>query len=475
MKPIYKNLYSTALLIGGMLAVASCDDEKVYNTNIQEADVISEIAFDYSGILPLEMGVELPLNVKTIPESLSNDVIFTSSDESVAYIDNNGILHCVGLGEAVVRATPSIGFGATATLTVEVLNEITYTESIEIVGVKELEEYHYLGDEFQLTTVHYPEDHTYDFVDWSSSNPDVVTIDNDGNVICGKEGTATITATTRFPDTPGKTATLALTVSPSADVEEIQIAPVTEAICLERPFDLDVTYIPAYGNPATVEWESSDESIAYVSKGHVVPTGFGSVTLTGVCPSGYTASVTITVTPGWHIWDSENKFSMWTAATSGATFEYGDDFLTVHMATSGSNYRADIKYACDANSPVVFHFGEYPVVALRTTIPPGGRNTFDVVDVDGVGGGNPQCNQGRFGTGNPIQLEDGTVLIYVDWGQRTQYSLTGYTSFKTFQLKVADMVIADTPVDSYKIYWIRTFKSVEEMTEFAEAEVAQGK
>lgn len=475
MKAIVKYLYGVTILTTGMGMLSSCDNEKVYNTDVTEANVIGAITFDYEGTLPLALGVELPLNVKTTPELLSDDVIFTSTNSGVAYIDDNGTLHCVGLGKATVEALPSIGFGASASLTVEVSDNIVYTESMKIEGVNELSEYHYFGDEFQLTTVHNPDDHTYQFVEWKSSNPDVMTVDKDGNVICLDEGVSTITAKTLFPDKEGIAATLTFTVSPSADVEDLEIAPVTEEICLERPFDLDITYIPAYGNPATVEWESSDESIAYVDKGHVVPTGFGTVTLTGVCPNGKTSSVTITVTPGWHIWDASNKLNMWTAATSGASIEYGNDYVTVHMATSGSNYRADIKYACDASNPLVFHFGEYPVVALRTTIPEGGRNTFDVVDVDGVGGGNPQCNVGRYATGNPVELSDGSVLIYVDWGARTQYSLTGYTSFKTFQLKVADMVIADTPVDSYRIYWIRTFKSVEEMTAFAEAEVAAGR
>lgn len=474
MKTLIKNISTASIALSGMFLVTSCDDEKIYDMNFPEAKVISTITFDYEGVLPLERGKELALNVKTMPDNMLYDVVYTTSDPSVAYIDQDGVLHCLNLGQTEVRAIPSIGFGATASLTVQVLPDVHYTESITIQGVKELSEFHYLGDEFQLTTVHLPENHTYAFVDWSSSNPEVISIDNEGNVVCESEGTAIITATTRFPDTPGVTGTLELTVSPSAEVESIEIAPVEEDICLERPFDLIVTYYPAYGNPATVEWESSDESIAYVNKGHVVPTGFGTVMLTGTCTSGFTASVMVTVTPGWHIWDSENKFNMWTAATTGAEFMYGPDYLTVNMATSGSNYRADIKYACDANSPLVFHFGEYPVVALRTTIPEGGRNTFDVVDVNGVGGGNPQCNQGRFGTGNPIQLEDGSVLIYVDWSSRNQYSLTGYTSFKTFQLKVADMVIADTPVNNYKIYWIRTFKSVADMTAFAEAEVAAG-
>ncbi|MCH5213649.1 MAG: DUF4979 domain-containing protein [Muribaculaceae bacterium] len=476
MKSINKILLTVAAAALGLTGTVSCDNDKMYDMDHQEATIIGELSFNFEGSLIMPLGADLQLEVSIAPEEAINEgYIFRTSDADVAYIDDEGMLHCVGLGIARVSAVPSIGFGATASLEITVVENVVYSQSMTIEGVKELAEYHYLGDEFQLQPVILPEDHTYSYVDWSSSDPEVMSVDEDGNVVCGKEGTATITAVTKAPDTAGITGSITLTVSPSADVEEVQIAPYTDPICLEKPFELDVTYLPSYANPSTVEWTSSDESVAVASKGRVVPTGFGTCTLTAICPNGKTANVTITVTPGWHIWDPENKFVGWVPATTGSTFEYLDDYILDHMAISGSNYRADIRYACDANSPLVLNFGEYPVIAVRATIPDGGRNTWDVVDVAGTGGGNPQCNFGRYATGNPIRLDDGSALFYVDWSSRTQYPLNGNIGFKTFQLKIADMVIADTPTDSFKMYWIRTFKSVADMQEFAEQEVAAGK
>lgn len=476
MKYINKIMMMGALAAMGMTALTSCDDDKVYDLGYPEANIIGSIEFNYGSSLIMPVGSELPLEVTVLPEEAAVEgIIYKSSDESIAYISEDNVLHCVGLGIARVSAVPSLGFGVTAEIEVDVRDHVVYSQSLTIDGVNELAEFHYLGDEFQLKPVILPEDHTYSYVDWSSSDPSVVDVDKDGNVVCGREGTAVITATTKMPDTPGISGSIQLTVSPSADVEDIEIAPYNDPICLEKPFDLDVTYYPSYGNPSTVEWTSSDENIAVCTKGHVVPTGFGTCTITGITPTGVAKSVVITVTPGWHIWDPSNKFIGWAPATAGSTFDYQENYIVNKMGVSGSNYRADIKYACDANSPLVMNFGEYPVIALRTTIPDDGRNTFDVVDVDGTGGGNPQCNFGRFGTGNPIRLADGTNLIYIDWSNRTQYPLSGFVSFKTFQVKVADMPVETTTVDSYKIYWIRTFRSVEEMQAFAEAEVAAGK
>ena len=466
---------ASAVMALGMGALTSCDDDKVYDVDHQEANIIGSITFNYEGKLIMPIGAELQLKVNVEPaDAADTGFIYKSSNPDIAYIDDLGVLHCVGLGIANVSAVPSIGFGATATLEVTVNESVVYSQSMTIDGVNELAEYHYLGDEFQLKPVILPEDHTYSYVSWATSDPEVIAIDQEGNVVCGKEGTATVTATTKAPDIEGISGSLTLTVSPSANVEDIEIAPYTDLICLEKPFDLDVTYYPSYGNPSTVEWESSDESIAIVTKGHVVPTGFGTCTLTGTTPTGVSKSVSITVETGWHVWDVSNRFIGWAPATAGQSFEYYDDYVINRLGNGGTTYRADIRYACDNNSPLVMHFGQYPVVALRTTIPDSGRNTFDVKAVDGTGD-TPQCNFGRFATGNPIRLDDGSVLIYVDWGARNKFPLTTTTPFGLFQIKIADILVDETPVDYYKIYWIRTFKSVDDMKAFAEAEVAAGK
>lgn len=456
-----------------LLALSACDTDKVYDTGYPEASLISEIQFDYEGELTLPVGMEMPLQVTVLPtEAAKAGVIYKTSDESIAYIDNNQVLHCLKEGIANVSCFPSIGFGPSAKLTVNVAQSVNYAESVSVVPVKELEEYIYEGDSFSLKAVVLPEDHTYNFVNWSSSDASVMTVDKDGLVSCLKPGTATITATTRFPDKEGIKGSMTFTVSEPVDVQNVEILPYTEAICVTRPFDLAVNYTPAYGTRASVNWTSSDEAVAYVNRGHVVPTGFGTCQITATCAATkQSSSITITVTAGWYIWDLSNKFGAWRAG-SNATFNYLDDCIEVKLSemSAGGQWRGDLLLVNDAKNPVSFHFGEYPVIALRTTIPADGRNTFDGVSADGVNAGNPQCNEGRYATGNPITLSDGTKLIYVDFGARTQYSKTDFTAMKLLQLKVADIPAANVNAShTYKVYWIRTFRSVDEMKAYAEA------
>ena len=83
---------------------------------------------------------------------------------------------------------------------------------------------------------------------------------------------------------------------------------------------------------------------------------------------------------------------------------------------------------------------------------------MDAVALSGVNIGGPKCNDG-------ITLADGTRLIYYDIAALNKYDL-GVIGFKT---------VANVTSDTYNVYWVRTFKSVAEMENFAEAEVAAGK
>lgn len=470
--------YITALaasLTAGALCLTSCDDDKVFDLNHEEATMISSIAFDYSGELVLPAGMEFPLNVTISPlESAADGIIFKTTDNDVAYISDDNVLHCVGTGICNVSAVPSIGFGPTAKLTVKVLDHVNYAQSLEIVPAQELPEYLYTDDTYQFNAVIAPEDHTYNFVTWSSSDESVFTVDETGKVTFGAPGTATLYAETRFPDKAGVKGSLSLTVSPPVDVESVTITPLTESVCVTRPFDLEVAYFPVYGTKGSVQWSSSDENVAFVNRGHVTPVGFGTCTITATCSNGNETSIEVTVRPGWYIWDASNNFGRWFAGDN-ATFVYEKDVLRVKMSemSAGGDWRGDLKLVFqDKNNPAIFHFGEYPVIAIRCTIPPNGRNTLDGVSMDpDINANNPQCNEGRFNTGNPITLADGTKLIYIDMAARTPYSTTDYTKFQLLQFKVADIPAADVPADKmYTVYWIRTFRSVDEMKAFAEAE-----
>ena len=127
-------------------------------------------------------------------------VEWSSSDESVATVDENGKVTAVKAGTATITAKALDGDKtATFTLTVkEAATSVTLNKTaIELsVGASET-----------LTATIAPSG-ADDAVEWTTSDETVATVDENGKVTAVKAGTATITVTTKN----GKTATCTVTV-----------------------------------------------------------------------------------------------------------------------------------------------------------------------------------------------------------------------------------------------------------------------
>lgn len=483
MKNIAKSLslLTGVAIMGGMFS--ACDDDKQLTLNAPEARMLESINIECSETLKLAVGMDSTLVYTYGPEDVTDPrVYFKSADESIATVDENGTVHAVSVGETTVTALSALGFkvyDAEAVLKISVIPELIQASQINITceTAPSEEGYYYVTDELQLSAEILPVDHTYDRIKWVSSDESIATVTADGLVTAVNKGDVTIKAIAL--DKSNTIGTINFHFYELVEAERTEIKPLDGPVCITHgTFELDVTYFPAGATIGAVKWESDDETICKVTRGRVTPVGFGTCNITATCPStGDMQSVQVTVEPGWYIWDASNKFGRWTAG-SNATFIYEQDYLRVKMTemSAGGQWRGDLMLVNDKNNPVQFHFGEYPVIGIRCTIPADGRNTMDGVSVDGLNAGNPQCNEGRYNTVPPIMLADGTKLVYIDVAKRTKYSTTGYTDMSLLQFKVADIPVANVPADKmYTVHWIRTFRSVDEMKAFAEAEVAAGK
>ncbi len=101
-------------------------------------------------------------------ESATIEIVFSSSDESVATVDQDGkTIHAIKVGQATISALPSLGFpvyeAQAAVMVVEVIPEVIKIQQINI------KEYHpvsedgmiYVTDELQLAVEILPENATY--------------------------------------------------------------------------------------------------------------------------------------------------------------------------------------------------------------------------------------------------------------------------------------------------------------------------
>ena len=181
----------------------------VDNIVVEEVPWVDEIVLSTEdAVMAVDDTLQLTWELK--PEGQQAILSFSSSDPSVATVDENGKITARKVGTAVITAVSSIG-DAVAKCKVEVLDALIKLESITLdktaLAVTP-------GWQGKLTAAYAPSDATEKAVVWSSSDASVVTVDENGNVLALKIGTATITAKAPLS---GKTAECTVTVAEDPD------------------------------------------------------------------------------------------------------------------------------------------------------------------------------------------------------------------------------------------------------------------
>ena len=158
--------------------------------------------------LTLNVGVEATLTPTITPDNATDkSVTWESSAPGVATVDTNGKVTAVAEGTATIIVTTTDGnFEDTCTVTVTQPAE-TPVASVTLDKTSLTLD---VGGSFTLTATVKPDDATNKAVTWSTSNKNVATVDQNGNVKAVGAGTATITVTTADG---GKTATCTVTVN----------------------------------------------------------------------------------------------------------------------------------------------------------------------------------------------------------------------------------------------------------------------
>ena len=193
------------------------------------------------------IGDEIQITPIIIPEIVTDlSVTWTSSNESVATVDTNGLVTAIAVGEAIITATTNDGSNLSASCKVTVIP--TLVTSIEVTPT----EYEGVeGSEFQLTAIILPENATNKNVNWSSSDEVIASISEDGLVKVLKEGNTVITASTT--DGSNLTATCKITVLTGIDgvsIDNIVVAISGNYIIVSNaPKNVDVN---VYSNNGTL-------------------------------------------------------------------------------------------------------------------------------------------------------------------------------------------------------------------------------
>ena len=225
--------------------------------------------------------------MEILPKESVEPITFTSSDESIATV-NNGKVTFKGYGTATITATTASG--KTAACTVKISRAVSGVHlDYSKLSLK-------AGETAALTATVYPSNAANKAVKWISSAPDVASVDQTGKITALKPGITTITVET---EDGGYTATCNVTVIDSSivSVTGVKLSATVAELTIGNSKQLTAAISPTNATNKGVTWSSSNTNVASVSSsGVVVAKGEGTATITvRTDDGGYTAACTIRV------------------------------------------------------------------------------------------------------------------------------------------------------------------------------------
>jgi len=210
-------------------------------------------------------------------------VTWTSSDEGVATVDENGVVTAVSKGTAIITATTEENnFKSNCSVNVlRSVSSIKLNYSSLNIGV---------GYTKTLTATVYPETATNRDIIWSTDDPEIATVSN-GIVTAVGYGTTKIKATTVDGGFVAE-----CTINSTIPVNGISLNKISEELLIGETVSLVEIVTPTDAFDKSVTWISSDSAVASVENGKVTANSAGNAVITAKTnDGGKTASCVITV------------------------------------------------------------------------------------------------------------------------------------------------------------------------------------
>ena len=245
---------------------------------------VTEITIDPQSV-ELEEGDNVNLTATVKPDDATERTItWTSSNQSVAKVDSGGKVTAVSKGSAVITASAD---GQSATCAVNVKGKYIPVTSVTLnkssMSINR-------GSSAKLTATVKPNNATNKTVTWTSSAPDVASVDDTGNVTAKAAGECVITASAEE-----KTASCKVTVV--IPVQSLSIDKTSLDMLKGQTEKITATVGPEDATDKTVTWSSTNSGVASVdAQGLVTAKKAGSATIKAKAGSiTVTCQVNVTV------------------------------------------------------------------------------------------------------------------------------------------------------------------------------------
>ena len=236
--------------------------------------------------ITLTKGTSETLQATINPSDTTDDktLKWTSSNPDVATVDNTGKVTAVGGGTATITVKSQNGKEASC--------EVKVTSKIESISLNKSNITLSKGTSETLKATINPSDTTDDkTLKWTSSNPNIATVDNTGKVTAVGGGTATITVKSQN----GKEASCEVKVT--SKIESISLNKSNITLSKGTSETLKATINPSDAtDDKTLTWKSEDENIAKVDgNGKVTGVGTGTTNIIVTTSNGKSAACKVTV------------------------------------------------------------------------------------------------------------------------------------------------------------------------------------
>ena len=259
---------------------------------ISESDYKPDVAVQSVSLsknsLTMYAGDSHTLTATVLPEDATDKSLkWSSSNNSVATVDANGTVKAIGYGKATITATCASNSAIKATCEINVYARCTGVE------ISATSAQLYIGDSFTLTARTLPLSTTDGQIQWSVSNESVIKRNADGTIVATGAGTADVIA--KSVD-GGHIAKCTVTVKEKIVAESVTLDKQSLTMYAGDSFNLTATVLPTDAFDKSLNWASSDNSVATVdANGTVKAVSYGKATITVSCAANTAIKATCDV------------------------------------------------------------------------------------------------------------------------------------------------------------------------------------
>ena len=305
---------------GSKDAYSSANGWRNFGNIIEDLPVAASRIYLNRNLFRVEQKETVQLTATVEPANTTDELVWSSSNESVATVSETGLVTAVSVGTATITVTCGTVTAACGVIVDPispkeiVLN--SYSITIDVAG------------NYQLIATVNPEDAADKTITWLSSNPDVATVSESGLITAKSIGSAMIYAQCGYISSSCDVVVLPKSVS--LDYQNVELD-------VDDTKQLAATVFPETSTNKTVVWESTDTDVVTVSEeGLVTAIAPGVAVVTATCDEG-SAFCIFTVTQHNDASEINLSIKLGVSQTLGLSAIVSPDDTTGTIGWSSSN------------------------------------------------------------------------------------------------------------------------------------------